>query len=557
MLDSLSFDELITQASQTARDRDWNGTLEFLLQANKILPGQAELLSAIAGTYIQLGQIEAALPFYRQVIELDAHNPSAYLNLGNALTLLNQWDEAEQVFRNGIKLDEENRQLWIGLARACLNQGKSQEGVEILAALVTSDKTDTDALILLAECYEEGNDFDSAAFLYQEVLKVEAANTIANQGIKRIEGKRQSVSKDNGQTLAQKLKILKEKTRSSALLNSDRRISVGKTPANGVVYFYGPAQTSVEIRFAPIVEQLLQNGMKVQIATRFQAEVDRTAALAVFSRPHVSEELTQGVELLSQQGVRVVVDLDEDFYQIPSAYYGYEEAGPANHLAMQRLEHVLRAASLVSVPSKQLAEIYQPKTAQVFVIPYAWDDHNPMWKKPSPQRSNRQIGILANHTQAVDIAQVNQTLGSVLGKFPDILVGVVGNLKAYEAITTVSDERKYFIPPGRLEDYPFLLAEFDVLLFPLADFPYNQSRSDLALMEAGARRVAWVATPIPSYLEWKEGGIFAAQASEWEEALELLLQSETTRQNLAKSGEQKAASRSAKEIIADWMKIVA
>ncbi len=66
-----------------------------------------------------------------------------------------------------------------------------------------------------------------------------------------------------------------------------------------------------------------------------------------------------------------------------------------------------------------------------------------------------------------------------------------------------------------------------------------------------------MATPIPSYLEWREGGIFAAQASEWEEALELLLQSEITRQNLAKLGEQKAANRSAKEIAADWMKIVA
>jgi tetratricopeptide (TPR) repeat protein len=148
MSNALSFDELIARASQAANNGDWNGTLAYLLEANKSLPGQVELISAIGGTLIQLGRVEEALPYYQQALMIDKKNPSAYLNLANTLSLLKQWEAAEQTYRKGIELDDENRFLWKGLARVCLNQGKNKEGVEILAALVTSDETDTEALLL-------------------------------------------------------------------------------------------------------------------------------------------------------------------------------------------------------------------------------------------------------------------------------------------------------------------------------------------------------------------------------------------------------------------------
>lgn len=556
MSNALSFDELIARASQAANNGDWNGTLAFLLEANKSLPGQVELISAIGGTLIQLGRVEEALPYYQQALMIDKKNPSAYLNLANTLSLLNQWEAAEQTYRKGIELDDENRFLWKGLARVCLNQGKSKEGVQILAALVTSDETDTEALLLLAECYEMGNDLESAEYLVQKVLNQENENELARQALKRINAKRGTGTTVNVQALAQKLKALKEKTNSAGGLNPDRPIPERNVSPRRTICFYGPAQTSVEVRFAPVIETLMQKGMKVKIATRYQMEAEVEMDGAVFARPHLAEEFTRGVEELAKQGVHVVVDLDEDFYQIPPAYYGYEEVGAANPQAMQRLGRILQAASVVSVPSAQLAEVYRPHTSKVVVIPYAWDDNNPMWKKQPPRRTNPQIGIIANHTQAIDIALVNESIGRILEQFPSLLVGIIGNLKTYEALTAVSDERKYFIPPGKLEDYPFLLADFDVLLFPLADFPYNQSRSDLALVEAGARGVAWVATPIPSYLEWKDGGMFASQPADWESALELLLQSAETRQKLARMGEQKAESRRINALIDRWMEIL-
>lgn len=556
MADGLSFDEKIAQASQAARSGDWNGTLAFLIAADKSLPGQIDLISAIGGTLIQLGRVDEALPYYQQAVMLDKNNPVVYLNLANTLTLLNQWEAAEQSYRKGIELDEENRLLWKGLARVCLMLGKNQEGVEILAALATSDETDTEALLLLAECYEEGGDLESAEYLLQKVLNHDDENEVARQALKRIHEKQQNSMAVNVQALAEKLKALKEKTNSAGRLNPDRRVKDRKIPSSRTICFYGPAQPGVEVRFAPVIEKLIQNGMKVKIATRYQSVAERQIDVAVFARPHIAEDFTQGVEQLAKRGVKVVVDLDEDFYQIPREYYGYEEVGAVNPLAMQRLERVLSAANLVSVPGENLAEIFRSHNSNVVVIPYAWDENNPMWKKQPSRRTNLQIGIAANHTQAIDVAQVNESIARIIDKFPSLLVGIIGNLKTYEALTAVSDEHKYFIPPGKLENYPFLLADFDVLLFPLADLPYNQSRPDLALMEAGARGVAWVATPIPSYREWKEGGMFAGHSSDWEAALEMLLQSADDRQKLARMGEQKADSRCINLLIDRWMEIL-
>ena len=556
MADSFYFDELISQANQTAREGDWNGTLQFLLKADELLHDQVEILSAIGGTLVQLNRVEDALPYYQRVQFLSPESPQGILNLANALSLLERWAEAEQLYRDGIKFAEEDHQLWIGLARACLNQDKVQEGVEILAAMVASGENDIEAILMLAECYEEGSQFESANFLFQKVLKLDPKNELAQQGLKRVEEKRKNNQTQKLQDLAQKLKALKDKTAALEQFEPKKSSTEKRSFPEKRITFYGPAQTSVEVRFGPVIQRLIQKGIPVQVATHIEPNLPLQPQVAFFSKPHISEEFTQAVERFAQNGVKVVVDLEEDFRHIPEQYYGYQEVGAGNPAALQRLERVLQAANIVTVPSKQLAEVYQPDHAGVVVIPYAWDENNSMWTKSNNKRSNPQIGILANHTQAADIEQINLVLGKVLEEFPSVLVGIVGNLKVYEALFRVSDERKYFIPPTKIEDYPFLLADFDVLLFPLAGFSYNQTRPDLALLEAGARGVAWLAAPIPSYLEWGEGGVFANSTAEWEAGLNLLLKSAITNAKLGEAGRQKAQSRRSKELLALWLDVM-
>ncbi|MGB9521527.1 MAG: tetratricopeptide repeat protein, partial [Anaerolineales bacterium] len=548
MDNAYAFNELIALATEASQAGDWEGTLEFLQRANEIQPEQGELLSAIGGTLIQLGRYEEALAYYQQVVTLQPQNAQGYLNLGNVYLLLEQYQDAEQVFRKGLEYDEDQRQIWMGLARACLNQGKAQEGVEILAALVTSDSHDVDALALLAECYEEAGEITSADFLYRKILEQEPQNDRAQSGINRLKEKEKVAVNENIQRLAQKLRQLKTKINEAESNKTIPTISPPKINSHPRFLFCGPAQTSVEVRFTPLIQRLFDNGNKVKITTKLNSAELEDMDIAVFSKPHISEEFTRGVEILAGKGVKVVVDLDEDFAQIPPQYYGYEEVGAGNRDALNRLDRVLKAASIVTVPNNPLAEIYRQRTAQIRVLPYAWDETNPQWTKLPAKKTALQLGIISNHTQAMDIAGIDAIMGKVVTDNPSLLVGIVGNLKAYEALTQVSDERKYFIPPGKLEDYPYLLAEFDVLLFPLADIPYNQSRPDLALMEAGARSVAWVATPIPSYVEWGEGGLFAKDEKEWESALELLLHSEITRQKVRESGWEKAQERRSKSV---------
>ncbi|MGB9640375.1 MAG: tetratricopeptide repeat protein, partial [Anaerolineales bacterium] len=355
MSNTLSFDELIAQASQAARNGDWDSTLAFLLEANKSLPEQVELMSAIGGTLIQLGRVEEALVYYQKVLSLQPRDAQGFLNLGNVYLLLEKWQEAEQVFRKGLEYDEEQRQIWIGLARACLNQGKAQEGVEILAALVASDSHDIDALALLAECYEDAGEITSANFLYHKILELEPENESAQAGINRLKEKEKGVVNESIQHLAQKLRRLKTKINEAELSKESLSKSPSKSNSKPHFLFCGPAQTSVEVRFTPLIQKLLDHGNKVKITTKLNKEEMDDIDIAIFSKPHISEEFTRGVEILAGKDVKVVVDLDEDFAQIPAQYYGYEEVGVGNAEALKRLDRVLKAASIVTVPNNSLA----------------------------------------------------------------------------------------------------------------------------------------------------------------------------------------------------------
>jgi glycosyltransferase involved in cell wall biosynthesis len=292
--------------------------------------------------------------------------------------------------------------------------------------------------------------------------------------------------------------------------------------------------------------------VSAQFGTEDLARFDRF----IFANPHLSPGLVPAVEQCARLGKPVIIDLDRDFHHLPPGHPGYAEGGPGNPEALRSLESALARASLVTVPAPVLAERYQPFAARLEVVPYTWSRANALWAKPAPRRDTFNLGLTGRYTHAKDLEILRKELVRFLRETPQALLVVGEDYGLYQAFDSLPETRKLFVPPGRAEDFPFLLAHFDLLLLPLRDGLYNQARTDLPLLEAGARGLPWIASPIPAFGDWNDGGLFAMDRGDWYAALKQLAGEVQLRQELAAAGRQKAQTRESEQTAGLWRTIV-
>jgi len=545
MTDS-QFDQLLIRADQQARDGHWQDTLTSLQQADSINPRHSGVLTGLGSTLIQLGRLEEAVPFFEQVAILAPDSPEAHNNLGVIYTLTGDLVQAEAAYQKTLELDGEHLMAWKNLAVVYLRQHKYSEGVQILAALVQAHPEDTESIMLLASCYQDGGDADSARFLYQKVLEIEPQNLAAQDGLKNLPPASTGVERIARPEHAKKLAALK------GLVKGDGKIHLPPAKAKINVAFYGPPEAAVETRLGPVIQALGDAGHQVQVSVSPQtADFDRFDAY-VFLRPHSRSELSEAFMECVQRNKRVLLDLDEDYFHLPEASMAYAQSGGGNQAGLETLRTCLRQASLVTAASPALVEMGKTYNQRVEYLPPVWNSKNIFWGKPAAPRTKIQLGLLGTHTLTSDLPLVREALIQLLRQRPDVLLGAGADVKLLMNFDAVPDEQQFFLPAGKLEDYPYMLSNFDLLLFPLEDNPYNQARSDLPLVEAGARGVAWLATPVASFEAWGAGGLFAATTDEWLERLNELVDDAAKRKQLAENGKKKAEEREISQVISKW-----
>ena len=210
----------------------------------------------------------------------------------------------------------------------------------------------------------------------------------------------------------------------------------------------------------------------------------------------------------------------------------------------------------VTLPCAALGTVYGKFARRMEIIPSAWSKADVLWEKTAPKRKTVNLGVVGNHTRVADVAVMKAGLQRILEEFPDAMLAVGGDMALYNAFEGIPETRKTYIPIGQVKDYPYLLANFDVLLIPLEKIPYNQTRSDLAILEAGIRRIPWIASSIPAYQEWHDGGILADSAADWEAALRKLLKEPAQRAELGGAGRAKAELREADASLHFWDEIL-
>jgi hypothetical protein len=309
-------------------------------------------------------------------------------------------------------------------------------------------------------------------------------------------------------------------------------------------------------RMAVIEAALKRGGWKI---SRSEIETGDQAIqpdVVIACNPHLEASILKQMAACSAKGIPIVVDLGDDFEHLPVRHRSYEKLGLGTHANARAFTSALLLADHITVPCHGLANALCATQATVSIIPDGWDGNNPLWTKSFPRRATLNIGWMGNPGQAEDLFALRRIIIRALREFSETQLVIVGDSQAFQLFDSLPQNRKLFLPSVSPEEYPYLFSQIDLLLVPMGNQPYFHSQSDQVLVEAGARSIPWIATPLPTVTSWKAGGVTANLPDEWHSYLRQLILDENLRRWMGETGHQQALSREAGQLKIQWQSLL-
>lgn len=165
--------EYIGRADNCVVAGDLAGALAHLEQAVAAAPDDATAHQAIGLLLLRLNRPAEALPHFSQAAEARPNDADALNNLGVARLVAGDPGGAEAAFRRLLEQDPHHLQARKNLALVCLRQDKFLEGVTLIRDVLRDAPNDTEALLMLGDCYRDAGDLASARLFYQRVLTLQ------------------------------------------------------------------------------------------------------------------------------------------------------------------------------------------------------------------------------------------------------------------------------------------------------------------------------------------------------------------------------------------------
>ncbi len=551
---TLDLNDLLARADAFAGAGDWTAAQLQLARARIIAPHDAGVATGHGISLLRLGRLPDALTEFQHAARLAPDNPEALNNLGFASALNGQAQAAETAFMAALDRDPEHGAAIRNLAQLYLDLDRLQEGVGLLVSRVRSVPDDADALHLLGTCYEEVDDVESARALFRQAVVLRPEEVEFQTALARVSPARpEAVLARPG--LSDKLSRLKA---AAQPVQTMAQPAASGAPAlqtkTAAVAFYGTGEQSDATRLAVPANALADLRHRVKLTRTPDAKDLKDFDVMVFSRPHLSPELMHHLKQARAAGKVVIVDMESDPRGL--AVDHPRRAYLASAEALANLDLALSEADLVTVPTEYLAAALQTRCRRVSVAPSGWSPANAWWTKPGPAHDGVVLGWVGDPSQDRDLLEIAPALHQVLHTRPEARIAIAGSPSAYQAFDDVTEARKLFLPMVAADDFPFLLAHFDVLLAPVRERCLASLGSDQRLMEAGARGLPWVASPAPAWTTWPGGGEFCATESDWVSQIERLIDDAALRDRLQQAGRAIARSRSADMIGTRWQQMI-
>jgi tetratricopeptide (TPR) repeat protein len=286
-------------------------------------------------------------------------------------------------------------------------------------------------------------------------------------------------------------------------------------------------------------------------------EADKARAdVMIACNPHINPWLLEYMAANTASKLPVILDLDRDFEEMPVYAPDYLKMGLGSPANARAYSAALLLANMITVPSREFAKRLSQMGYKATALPDGWSRSNPLWDKTSNPRNTINIGWMGSTGLVEDIAEIRRIINRVIREFPRAQLVITENANSFQLFSSLPDNRKLFIPEVSQEDFPYILGQLDILTVPLKNIPYNLTQPDSILMEAGVKRLPWVGSRIPSFMEWNSGGLLADTLEEWHTNLRQLVMDGEMRLKIGDAGCRKAQQREMQLVKNSWIEII-
>jgi hypothetical protein len=329
--------------------------------------------------------------------------------------------------------------------------------------------------------------------------------------------------------------------------------------------FFGEGTVSDDIRLNVPGQILKSRGYKLIEQTEQDEQgnmvIDDSFNIAVFSRPHSPNVIAT----LKKSGKKIIIDQDDDFWNIPKSHVGYMGIGPGNPAMINKLNASLALADVITTSSVVLANLLHMLIPDrpIVILWNGWDDTNEFWYAPKPKIKDSDqyinIGWAGTITHREDFQQCNEAVTKILKTHDNTRIVIGQDLEIYNMFSQFPETRKLYLPPVPYSLYPTMVSHFDILIAPLDNIQFNHAKSDIKMVDAGCRKIPYVASELPAYIRWNAeygGGYLANNPQEWYSALDRLVQSKTERNTLGEEGWLAVQDRRQEKLVDTWEKLL-
>ena len=246
------------------------------------------------------------------------------------------------------------------------------------------------------------------------------------------------------------------------------------------------------------------------------------------------------IPLLQAEGIRVVVDVDDDFHAIDKRHAGYDSYNPegGGWHSKEWVAEACKRADLVTCSTPALQKAYGFGHGMVIpnCVPERYLKIEPNFKR---ERTVGWTGRMASHPGDLEAAKgrIGEAVNAAHWGFH-----VLGNTEGVqEALGLAEEPTEHGWTP--FAEYPSRMAEIDVGVVPLADTRFNRAKSALKLMEFAALGVPVLASATPDNVRLVDAGVglLVKKPHHWSKTLRTVLDSPEFRRHLAGSGRERMA----------------
>lgn len=520
----------------------------------------------VGRTYLNENRLAEALDIFSKILLDYPDDLETLLILGNCYLASGDGKTARTLFAHAQELDPENTNISRQVAMA---EDMADDGSEELAP------TDLASVARLLQRLSgikrviEEKDVEKVAFLLEKIINSENPAELVSQHLDEIDelmpalielNVRQAVA-DSRPDLVQALRALqlnvdhqlesREVEKESAAVDSPEL-----PPFIGDIMFLMPNLEDRTRRMTTLMPALVSLGCRVFEKEDFIPGRDPLPDVVITPNPHTNPKLLESLSALSASNIPIIIDLDTDFEKQPVTHTEYGTRGLGVHTRGIAYVAMLKLASLVTVPSEEMAATLGEVVQNVMVIPDGWSRFNEMWDKKSSPRHTINLGWLDSSGQLEDLALIRRYIIRIIREFPNTRIAVIGNPQAYRLFESLPEHRRLYLPMVAPDEFPYLLGQLDILMVPLRSTAFNLTLPDTVLMEAGVKGIPWIASPIPSFQKWLAGGVIPSGIEEWHLDLRKLVMDKDLRVTLGKAGRSAAKSREMSFTGKKWLSAV-